>query len=140
MATFDFVIDETFMGTTIGPVDGFVVSLKRTKAGPFDPPAFDEGKQRWTNGRFVLRGSREFRNLVCIDTQSGGGANGGGYENVLLSASIGYWGELQIICIPKGSVWEITLSDVPFVKTVESFDNYIARISGRRELEPVLRR
>ena len=63
MATFDFIIDETFIGATIGPVDGFVVNLKRTKAGPFDPPSFSEATQQFTTGRFVLRGSRDFRNL-----------------------------------------------------------------------------
>ena len=56
---------------------------------------------------------------------------------MLTSASIGYSGELMVVCVPKGSVWEIQLSDVPFVKTVESFDAYIARISGRRERELV---
>jgi hypothetical protein len=81
----------------------------------------------------VLRGSRDFRNLFCIDTQ-GGGANGGGYENVLISASIGYWGELQIICIPKGSVWEITLSDVPYkAAPVNWLDALTKRVSDQRE-------
>ena len=129
------------MGQTIGPPDGFVVNLKRTKAGPFDPVGFSEAKQQFTNGRFVLRASGEFRNLMCIDTQSDGGwaSQYSSTAGVLTNASIGYRGELMVVCVPKGSVWEISLSDVPFVKTVESFDSYIARISGRRELEPVRR-
>ena len=83
----------------------------------------------------MLRGSRDFRNLFCIDTQGGGGANGGGYENVLISASIGYWGELQIICIPKGSVWEIQLSDIPYkaVPATNWLDALAKRVNDQRE-------
>jgi hypothetical protein len=136
MATFDFTLTDADMGRVLTPADGFVVKLRRTKVGPYDPPSFSEAKQQFTTGRFVLRGSRDFRNLVCIDTGSGGGwaSQWSNTADVLVSASIGYRGELQIICVPKGSVWEIQLSDIPFVKTVESFDSYIARISGR---EPV---
>jgi hypothetical protein len=139
---FDFIIDDSFTGQVIGPENGFVVKLRRTKAGPYDPPSFSETTQQFTSGRFVLRASGEFRNLVCIDAQGVGGwaSHYGTVASVLESASIGYRGELMVVCCPKGSVWEITLSDVPFVKTFESFDSYIARISGRRELEPVLRR
>jgi hypothetical protein len=125
------------MGATIGPVDGFVVSLKRTKAGPFDPPSFDESRQQFTSGRFVLRGSRDFRNLFCIDTQSDGGwaSQYGNTASVLTSASIGYWGELQIICIPKGSVWEIQLSDIPYkaVPATNWLDALAKRVNDQRE-------
>ena len=58
---FDFTIDETFTGQTIGPVDGFVVKLRRTQACPYDPPSFSEATQQFTAGRFVLRASGEFR-------------------------------------------------------------------------------
>ena len=118
-----------------GPIDDSSSSCAAQKPDLLIHPR-SEAKQQFTNGRLVLRGSRDFRNLMCIDTQSGGGANRGA-ENVLTSASIGYRGELMVVCVPKGSVWEIQLSDVPFVKTVESFDAYIARISGRRERELV---
>ena len=141
MATFNFIIDETFVGATSGPVDGFVVNLKRTQAGPYDPPAFSEAKQQWTAGRFVLRGSRDFRNLMCIDTQSDGywASQYGNTAGVLTSASVSYPGELQIICIPKGSVWEITLSDIPYVPPPPSLP-WWSQINQKRELEPVLRR
>jgi hypothetical protein len=144
MATTDFTITDANVGQVLPVADGFVVNLKRTKSGPFEQPEFSAATQQFTAGRFVLRASGEFRNLVCIDTQSDGGwaSQYSSTASVWSNASVGYRGNLTIVCVPKGSVWEITLSDVPFVKTVESFDSYIARISGRREpeLEPVLRR
>jgi hypothetical protein len=149
MATFDFTIDETFVGATIGPVDGFVVNLKRTKAGPYDPPAFSEAKQQWTNGRLVLRGSRDYRNLMCIDTQSDGywASQYGNTASVLNNASVSYPGELTVVCVPKGSVWEITLSDIPYVRAPvtaaewwSSLTGKSKPVSGQPELEPVLRR
>jgi hypothetical protein len=136
----DFTLTDADMGRVLPVADGFVVNLKRTKAGPFDPPSFSAATQQFTTGRFVLRASGEFRNLVCLDTQSDGGwaSQYSNTASVLINASVGYRGDLTVVCVPKGSVWQITLSDVPFVKTVESFDSYIARISGRRELEPEL--
>jgi hypothetical protein len=148
MATFDFVIDETFVGQTIGPSDGFIVKLRRTKAGPYDPPAFSEAKQQWTAGRFVLRGSRDYRNLICIDTQSDGywASQYAGTAEVLNNASVSYPGELQIICIPRGSVWEITLSDIPYVRApvtaAEWWNGLTGKsrpVSGQPEFEPVRR-
>lgn len=34
MATFDFVVDDTMVGTTIGPADGFLVNLTQTTPSP----------------------------------------------------------------------------------------------------------
>ena len=137
MATFDFTIDQTFVGATIGPVDGFVVNLKRTLAGPFDPPSFDESRQQFTAGRLVLRASGEFRNLVCIDTQSDGGwaSQYSQTASVLSNASVGYRGELMIVCVPKGSVWEISLSDVPYkaVPATNWLDAIAKRVNDQRE-------
>jgi hypothetical protein len=115
LAQFDYTLDETSIGMTIGPPNGFVVNLTRTQAGPYDPPQWSEGRQRWKAGRFVLRGSNDVRDLVCIDTQHGGGwASHGGLSDIVMGdASIDYAGDLEIVCVPKGSTWTITLSDVP---------------------------
>jgi hypothetical protein len=135
MATFDFILDETFTGQTIGPADGFVVNLKMTKAGPYDQPSFSEAKQQFTTGRFVLRGSGEFRNLVCIDAQGGGGwaSHYGTTASVLTDASIGYRGELMIVCVPKLSIWELTLSDVPYVRKPVTAAEWIQSLTKPRE-------
>jgi hypothetical protein len=59
-----------------------------------------------------------FRDLICLDPQSGGGwaSYWGNEALVLRDASLGFRGSLQIICVPKGSTWELTLSDVPVVR------------------------
>jgi hypothetical protein len=135
--TFDFVIDDSFVGQVIGPENGFVVNLKRTKAGPYDPPSFSEAKQQFTTGRFVLRGSGEFRNFMCLDTQSDGGwaSQYSSTASVLSNASVGYRGELMIVCVPKGSVWELTLSDQPFVRApaTDWLDALAKRVNDQRE-------
>ena len=120
MATTDFIIDETFIGQTIGPSNGFIVALTRTKAGPYDLAQWDEGRGVWKSGRLVLRGSRDIRDLICIDTQHGGGwaSSWGHRDGVLANRSVPYAGELMVVCCPKLSVWELTLSDAPFVRTL----------------------
>jgi hypothetical protein len=123
------------MGATIGPVDGFVVNLKRTKAGPYDPPSFSAATQQWTTGRLVLRGSRDFRNLMCIDTQSDGywASQYSSTASVLISASVSYPGELIVVCVPKGSVWEITLSDIPYVRAPVTAAEWFQSLAKPRE-------
>ena len=39
-------------------------------------------------------------------------------DGVLANASVPYLGDLEIICVPRGSIWSITLSDAPFVRTL----------------------
>ena len=140
MATFDYVLTDADMGRVLTVADGFLVKLRRTKAGPFDPPSFSEATQQFTNGRFVLRASGEFRNFVCIDAQGVGGwaSHYGTTASVLESASIGYRGELVVVCVPKGSVWEISLSDIPYVPPPVNWP--FSLLNKQPELEPVLRR
>jgi hypothetical protein len=149
MALTEYTITDADIGRVLPVADGFVVNLKRTKAGPYDPPAFSEAKQQWTTGRFVLRGSRDFRNLMCIDTQSDGywASQYGNTASVLNNASVGYRGDLTIVCVPKGSVWEITLSDIPYVRVPVTAAEWWSSLTGKSksvsdqpELEPVLRR
>jgi hypothetical protein len=33
--------------------------------------------------------------------------------------SLGYRGDLMVVCVPKGSVWNLTLSDQPIVRARE---------------------
>jgi hypothetical protein len=81
--------------------------------------------------------SRDFRNLVCIDTQSDGGwaSQYSNTASVLESASLGYRGELMIVCVPKGSVWEISLSDIPYkaAPATNWLDALAKRVNDQRE-------
>jgi hypothetical protein len=139
MATTDFIIDETFIGQTIGPQNGFLVNLVRTKAGPYDLAQWDEGRGVWKAGRLVLRGSRDIRDLICIDTQGGGGwaSSWGHRDGVLTNSSLPFLGDLRIVCVPKGSIWELMLSDVPYVRTAPP--NWSSPLVKQPELEPVRR-
>jgi hypothetical protein len=136
MATFDFTLTDQDMGRVIGPENGFVVNLKRTRPGPFETPSFSEATRQFTTGRFVLRGSREFRNLMCLDTQSDGlwASQYSSTASVLINASMAYRGELMVVCVPRGSVWEIELSDVPYKQVpVNWLDALSKRVSDQRE-------
>ena len=114
MPNFDFTVDES-IGKTIGPANGYLVNLTRTQAGPYDPAQWSAAKQQWLTGRFVLRGSGDVKDLVCIDTQHGGGwASHGGLGDIVWGdANIAHAGDLIVACVPRGSVWTVTLSDVP---------------------------
>jgi hypothetical protein len=65
-----------------------------------EQPQWDEGRGVWKAGHFVLRGSAMFRDLVCIDTRhDGGGASGfGSTAQVVVNGSIGFNGDLRIVC------------------------------------------
>ena len=66
MATFDFQLDESFVGQIIGPENGFLSSLRRTAVGLREEPQFSASKQIWIAGYFVLRASGDTQNLICI--------------------------------------------------------------------------
>jgi hypothetical protein len=69
-------------------------------------------------GPVLLRASGEHRNLVCIDTAAGAGwASGLAAQGIVYSnASIGFKGSLKVVCVQRGSVWSLTLSDVPVLR------------------------
>ena len=103
---FDFTIDESSIGQTIGPTDGFLVNLIMTAPPVHEVPRWDEGKLRWVAGYFTLRGSRDVRDLYCSQT--------GFATNVLVrNHSLGYRGDLAVVSAPRGSTWSITLADAP---------------------------
>jgi hypothetical protein len=115
----DFTIDGPSVGQIIGPENGYVVSLSRarsTATGPREMAQFDQGRQIWRSGRLVLRASRESRNLFCVDTDSGPGwaTWRGDVAVVTENSSIGFRGNLKVVCVQRGSIWNLTLSDVPF--------------------------
>jgi hypothetical protein len=150
MAQTSYTITEANIGAVLTPADGWITDLRQTQAGPYDMAQWSEGKQQWTKGRFVLRGEREFRDLCCIDTQNGMYASHWAHNAfVWTKASIGYAGGLAVICVPRGSVWELVLSDIPLVRAsakewwvaaADAGRNFIAPKPGQeqRELEPAV--
>jgi hypothetical protein len=57
----------------LGVPDGYLVSLAMTHGPVNETPSFDEGKRKFTSGYFVLRGSRDWCDLVCVSPVCGGG-------------------------------------------------------------------
>jgi hypothetical protein len=133
LATTDFQITEANIGEMIGPQDGFLVALSRTRPHVHDgAPRWSASRLRWLSGYFVLKGTRDARNLISIDPSNGHAfIDYGGYgwpvAHVAMSASLDYAGLLEIVCVPKGSEWAITLSDVPVARQLPpSATNFVA--------------
>ncbi len=130
MALTVYTLDASSIGAIISPADAFVVNLMMTQAPnpSYDVPDYDPGRQRWKTARFVLRGTGDIRDLLCIDCQSGGGwaSHYGHTSSVLADASYGYRGELEIVCVQRGSVWSLTLSDQPYVRAPPPWPPVIA--------------
>jgi hypothetical protein len=107
----EYTLTDASVGDVLPITDGLLVSLSMTQSGGFDgSPRFDEGKLIWVSGYFVLRGSLDIRDLICLSPQSGGG---GGPDGVMVANhSLGYRGELLVVAVPRGSTWSLTISDV----------------------------
>jgi hypothetical protein len=115
MATTDFQITDQDIGRVLPITDGFLVNLSMTTPPVHETPAWDEGRRCWVAGYLVLRGQRDIRDLICVDPLN----NGHSFSwwardaNSVVNGSIGYAGDLIVECVPKGAVFELTLSDVP---------------------------
>ena len=111
----DFTITDADIGRVLPITDGYLVNLTRTASTPpgFEIIQWDEGRQRFKAGRFVLRGTGDFRDLCCIDTQSGVSMQHGRSDAAWTNANIGYRGGLEVVCVPRGSQWSLTISDIP---------------------------
>jgi hypothetical protein len=123
MTTTTFTVTDADVGQVLGVPDGYLTDLTMTTPPPvYETPSFDEGRQVWTAGYFVLRGSNDVRDIVSISPQTNGGAFCQTQHNpparsppngsMLINASIGYRGDLIVVAVPKASVWNLTLSDV----------------------------
>jgi hypothetical protein len=55
----DFTIIAADVGRALGVPDGYLVNLAMTQGPAHETPSLDEGKQKFTSGYFVLRGSRD---------------------------------------------------------------------------------
>jgi hypothetical protein len=115
MALTDFTITAADVGRVLGVPDGYLVNLAMTQGPAYETPSFDESKQKFTSGYFVLRGSRDWRDLVCVSPVCGGGyAEWCGLTgNMVVRGGIRYSGDLVVVAVPRGSQWSLTLSDIP---------------------------
>jgi hypothetical protein len=104
MALTSYAINETSVGAALPITDGFLT----TPPPKYEIAEWDEGRRCWRRGYFVLRGERDFRDLYCANP-----SQWGYLSHVLIqNQSLGYRGNLIVVCVPRGSQFSITLSDV----------------------------
>jgi hypothetical protein len=127
----DFTITDADIGRTIGPRDGFLVSLTMAVApSVYEVPDANPATQQFKSGYFTLRGSGDVRNLYNSLT--------GGLSPVLIqNHSLAYHGDLKVVCVPRGSTWSITLSDVALSKQER---NELGKTEAQKALEAHWRR
>ena len=115
MALTDFTITAADVGRLLGAPDGYLVNLAMIQGPAKEPPSFDGVKQKLASGHFVLRGSRDWCDLVCVSPVYGGGyAEWRGLTgNMVVSGGIRYSGDLAVVAVPRGTQWSLTLSDIP---------------------------
>jgi hypothetical protein len=114
MVLTDFTITAADVGRALGVPDGYLVNLVMTQGPAHETPSVDEGKQKLTSGYFVLRGSRDWRDLVCVSRICAGPAEWLELTgNMVVSGGIRYSGDLVVVAVPRGSQWSLTLSDIP---------------------------
>ena len=112
MAVTNFTITDADVGRSLGIPDGYLVSLSMSQPpSAYEVPSFNEGRQCWVAGRFVLRGSRDFRDSICCDPFN----DGASAKSLLSNSSRGYAGDLIVVAAPRGSQWRLSISDIPFV-------------------------
>jgi hypothetical protein len=131
----DYTITDADVGRVLDVPDGFLVNISQTKSqARYEIPSFDEGKQIWTAGYFVLRGSLDVRDAFCASPQSSSLPSNP--KIWLGNSSIAFRGDLIVKSVLRGSEWSVSVSDVPFVRAHESFNDYIQRIARRQIIPP----
>ena len=131
MALFDFTLTSADVGTRIGPANGFLVDLRQTKSPVNDGPSRCAPDGTWVSGKIQLRGSRDVRDVICSDLLDVGGWSGK-TKTLVANHSLNYRGDLMVRCVPKGAIFEITLSDVELTQKER---NERAKARARKALE-----
>jgi hypothetical protein len=135
MALTELVLDDSYIGQTIGPQNGWLVDLVQTgRATKSVTPCFNEGKQHWVSAYIQLRGSKDVRDIFCLNpSQSPAPPLSTSKRHThVVNDSIPYLGDLIVKCLPAGSTWEIALSDTEL--TWKERDER-AKAKQRKELE-----
>lgn len=141
MATTDFVIDDTMVGAALPIENGFLVNLRMTAPPPaYQVPFGNDGSGTWKSAYLQIRATGDHRDLFCACPDQGGVAG-----NVwITNRSLGFRGNLIIRAVPRGSVWQVTLSDVPVARSALATASWEAWSRSLREKiippqrEPVL--
>lgn len=118
IATTNYVITDADVGRVLPITDGFLTNLTMTAPPPVhEVPSFDEGKQIWTAGYFVLRGSGDIATPSASTPRAAAASLNGRNRTptMVVNRCIGYRGGLIVVAVPKGSSWTVTLSDAPVV-------------------------
>jgi hypothetical protein len=111
--TFDYVLTDADIGTSIGPVDGFLVDLSQTSPPTQNSPPQATPAGVWTGGNYLqLRGEKDYRDLYCAQPATAFMNWSGKRLFLVVNHSLPYRGQLAINAVPKGSTFAITLSDV----------------------------
>jgi hypothetical protein len=116
----DFTLTEADIGRALDPADGFLVGLSQTApAVPDGEPQWSAAMQRWKTGYISLRGESDPQAVYCNRPSIWTPLWSGGERILIASNSLPYAGRLRIECVPKGSTWSLTVSDVPFVRLAD---------------------
>jgi hypothetical protein len=109
---YDLTLTDADIGKTIGPPGGgFLVDLKQTQSGPSElAQATPAGV--WKTMYLQLRGSLDHRDLYCAIPSQNFMNWSGATKYLIVDHSLDYHGDLKILCVPKGAMFEIALSDV----------------------------
>ena len=126
MATFEFTITDADVGRLLDPPDLFLVSLIMTSPPlpSFETPSWNSGRQAWNNAYFSLQGEHDFKPLFSMSPQSGGGSLSYAVGNSgvsLASGNLPFRGRLRVVSVPRGSIWQLEISDVPVVRTPRAY-------------------
>jgi hypothetical protein len=70
---------------------------------------------RWQNAYFVLRGSRDLRDLICVNPHTDGSFASwwGSRANMIINGKFWLSPPLTVITVPRGSQWTLSISDAP---------------------------
>lgn len=132
---YEFTLTDADIGKTIGPPNAFLVDLVQTeRTTKSETPRFHEGKQHWVSSYIQLRGSKDVRDIFCLNpSQSPAPPLSTSKRHThVVNDSIPYAGDLIVKCLPAGSTWEIALSDTELTWKEK---NERAKAKQRKEIE-----
>jgi hypothetical protein len=115
VALSEYTITDADVGRVLTPADGFLVTLRMTTPpAAYETPEGDDFTGIWRRGYLQLRASGDHKDLFCASPSSWG------YVSKLLvgNQSLSYRGDLRVVCVPRGSEFSVTLSDIPIDRTL----------------------
>jgi hypothetical protein len=115
MATQKVQIDESMIGQPLPFPNGFIFNLVMTTPPPrYLTPRWSDSKQCWTEGYLSLKGSADLRPLICVNLSQGATNPPCTASGAFLIGdnAIGFRGSLMVESVPRGAVYQATLSDV----------------------------